>query len=118
MIRIRTGASIGKASHQFSSRTYTHTPPSTPATTPTIVSSVLSPDNIRRNGVEERCRAVPYTWGSTDSALSGVHHSAATTRFDLGRMDNSQIWGITVTCTSPFRIFQPQSYTIMTRQEQ
>ena len=40
-------------------------------------------DNVRRNGVSERCRAVPYAWGTDTRSLvhdSGCAHGA---RFDI-----------------------------------
>lgn len=42
-------------------------------------------DNVRRNGVSERCRAVPFAWGTDTEALMVPHRSGdrCNTRFDI-----------------------------------
>lgn len=42
-------------------------------------------DNVRRNGVSERCRAVPYAWGTDTGALMVPHRSGdrCDARFDI-----------------------------------
>jgi EEF1A N-terminal glycine/lysine methyltransferase len=41
-------------------------------------------ENVSRNSVSERCRVVPYAWGSEISGLTAVHHRCTSDIDDAG----------------------------------